>query len=293
MRHLKNITGLAFAMFLFASCSHLQSSNSSDGGGGHEIDLTIASDDMYAAPGTSEGFSTMLRSSSKGSVQIYPIDSPVETLRASEAHQQGFVTSPETSRISPLSFGAHPALDGDSVLTPPRGGFAKDPRVEVFPFDESSRELPSFPALKKYSAPENIEEPSLLKSLGTLKAPLSEGRPEILASVYFEHDSTSLEGVKRQKILNFVRDYLSSSDAMVHVEGHASVRSSIPNDIEKKVINLKVSMNRALSVSQALIEAGLPEERIETTAFGASRPASGVSLDEQEAASRRVDILGL
>ena len=49
-------------------------------------------------------------------------------------------------------------------------------------------------------------------------------------------------------------------------------------------------MDRALSVSRELIRGGVPAERIQTTAWGDTKPPVGGYSMDPEAASRRVEI---
>ena len=76
-------------------------------------------------------------------------------------------------------------------------------------------------------------------------------------------------------------------NAAVLVEGFASSQSTVDDPIMRKIVNLRISMERSLAVSKALIEKGIPADRITTIAYGEARPA------ETAAESRRVEIHGL
>ncbi len=83
----------------------------------------------------------------------------------------------------------------------------------------------------------------------------------------------------------------AKSGRMITIEGHASRRASTKDPVEARIINLKMSMQRALAVSQELIRKGIPAPSIKTTARGDNQPPQtleqGMSI---ESASRRVEI---
>ncbi len=139
-----------------------------------------------------------------------------------------------------------------------------DSSVTVYPFD--SGYAPGLPPM----APPSTARPDFA-------SPFAAGGP---ATVLFKHNSAGLSSEAKQTI----GQVAGSAAGSVKVEGHASTRSAATDPIERHMVNLKMSMDRALNVSRELIRKGVPAESIETTAFGDTRPAS------DEAASRRVEI---
>ncbi|MBU0859741.1 MAG: OmpA family protein, partial [Alphaproteobacteria bacterium] len=71
----------------------------------------------------------------------------------------------------------------------------------------------------------------------------------------------------------------------------ASSRAEVSDPVERRILNLKMSMDRAFRVSSDLIRSGVPATAIKTTVYGDTRPAGPMDSKDGEAASRRVDIL--
>ena len=67
-------------------------------------------------------------------------------------------------------------------------------------------------------------------------------------------------------------------------------RREVTQEAERKIINLKISMDRAFAVSRALIQRGIPAEAIKVVAWGDSRPPPLVNGKNTESAARRVEI---
>jgi outer membrane protein OmpA-like peptidoglycan-associated protein len=142
-----------------------------------------------------------------------------------------------------------------------------DSSVTVYPFESPAYVAPGLPPMMPPSAARR-----------DFASPFAAGGP---ATVLFKHNSSSLSSEAKQTI----GQVAGSASGPVKVEGHASTRSVATDPVDRHMVNLKMSMDRALNVSRELMRKGVPAESIETTAFGDTRPAPG-----GEAASRRVEI---
>jgi hypothetical protein len=103
--------------------------------------------------------------------------------------------------------------------------------------------------------------------------------------IYFGHGSSRLNEAGRQIV-----DHAARAGGPLTVDGHASQRAEVADPAERDIVNLEMSMKRAVKVSSDLIRSGVPVERIETRAFGDARPAAPIAGADEEAASRRVEI---
>lgn len=163
-----------------------------------------------------------------------------------------------------------------------------DPSVTVFPFSDdmytpgvrpdyhgyrSGEDMTPMPAGVVDSAP----IPSNLDSLA-----IYTDNPNI---IYFQHGSSALSATARQVIAS-----VAQHDGLITVEGHASQRAQVSDPKERGILNLKMSMKRAMSVTKALIEQGVPPTSIKTTAYGEARPAVPEVDRDAEAKNRRVEI---
>lgn len=79
-------------------------------------------------------------------------------------------------------------------------------------------------------------------------------------------------------------------DAYIVVYGHASHRTRTNDPIQRIIVNLEVSNDRAVNVSKALIDAGVPMDRISSAAMFDSRPVKKEKTRADEAANRRAEI---
>ena len=109
---------------------------------------------------------------------------------------------------------------------------------------------------------------------------------EDVSRIYFGHGSSNVNSTGKQ----VVEHVALTRPAAVVVDGHASARAEVDDPVQRDIVNLEMSMKRAVKVSSDLIRKGVPVERIETRAYGTARPAAPVSGIDQEAANRRVEI---
>ena len=107
--------------------------------------------------------------------------------------------------------------------------------------------------------------------------------------VYFAHNRTRL-GPDAQAAIAKIASAHNDNHLPIQVEGHASIQAKIADPVHRAIVNLKVAMDRALSVTNALIQAGVPAAAIQTIAFGDTRPSLAVDGKSEEAASRRVEV---
>lgn len=115
--------------------------------------------------------------------------------------------------------------------------------------------------------------------------PMFVGNPN---AVYFSHGSAALSAVARQAIASAA---LTLKDGRITVEGHASQRAAVADPVKRAEVNMRMSMKRAMAVTKALIQQGIPAEMIKTTALGDTRLAVPEIDAEAEAINRRVQIL--
>lgn len=175
-----------------------------------------------------------------------------------------------------------PYLPADHAGTP----YSGDSSVVVYPMDGGGADIIAPPGMMPpsdaqggYPSPfagqgEFMPGPQSMLSPSDLRS----GQP---ARVYFDHNSSAVNEAGRQVVGHVAQ----SASGPLAVEGHASARTEAKDPVARHMTNLKVSMDRALSVSRELMSKGVPAEMIKTSAFGDTRPA----LDG-EAASRRVEI---
>lgn len=127
----------------------------------------------------------------------------------------------------------------------------------------------------------NINNPNKVYETDLNKLKL--GIPVVLENVNFEFDSFMLLN-SSNGILNTLLNYLNNNpDIKIGIEGHT-------DDIGTDDYNIILSINRAKSVYNWLINKGIDSDRLSFTGFGKNRPLYNDSEENHRALNRRVEV---
>ncbi|WP_413815753.1 OmpA family protein [Hydrogenophaga sp.] len=135
-------------------------------------------------------------------------------------------------------------------------------------------------------------EKALAVPLASGRVTLNEGRIGISGSVLFALNSDELRPDGRELLRSLVpplRVYLAERDEMLMVSGFTDDRP-IQQGNRRFADNLELSAQRALTVTRALIEEGLPPAQVFSAAFGPEQPVASNDAEEGRALNRRVEI---
>jgi len=135
-------------------------------------------------------------------------------------------------------------------------------------------------------------EKALAIPLATGRITLNNGRIGISGRVLFSLNSDQLQPEGRQllnSLVNPLRAYLASRDELLMVSGFTDDRS-IRDGNSRFVDNWELSAQRALTVTRALIEDGMPSSMVFAAAFGAEQPVTPNSDEAARAQNRRVEM---
>jgi flagellar motor protein MotB len=133
-------------------------------------------------------------------------------------------------------------------------------------------------------------EKALAIPLATGRITLNNGRIGISGQVLFALNSDELQPEGRQLLKSLVtplRAYLAARNEMLMVSGFTDdkpVRGGPFAD------NWELSAQRALNVTRALIEEGMPSSMVFAAAFGAEQPVKPNTDDAARAQNRRVEM---
>ena len=125
-----------------------------------------------------------------------------------------------------------------------------------------------------------------------LAAPLADGRIGIRGSVLFALNSDALQPEGREVLDTLagpLGEYLRARDEILMVSGFTDDRG-IHGDNLHFADNWELSAQRALTVTRALIEAGIPSSSVFAAAFGAEQPVASNDDSEGRARNRRVEM---
>jgi outer membrane protein OmpA-like peptidoglycan-associated protein len=112
---------------------------------------------------------------------------------------------------------------------------------------------------------------------------LGRGKPVVLRNVNFEFNSFTLQA-RSELILKELLDYLNKNPELsIEISGHT-------DDVGSDDYNLNLSLNRAKSVYQWLINNGIAEERLTYNGYGKNKPLYLTTDEKLKALNRRVEV---
>jgi outer membrane protein OmpA-like peptidoglycan-associated protein len=123
--------------------------------------------------------------------------------------------------------------------------------------------------------------------------PLSQGSAyqDGVARIYFAHGAKGVSSAGKQVSAQIGQQCRSGGCGVVKVEGHASTRAVAKDEVQRRIINLKISMDRAMNVMRQLVRDGVPAGSIQVTAHGDRVPPVSIPGGDAEGAARRVEIM--
>lgn len=135
-------------------------------------------------------------------------------------------------------------------------------------------------------------EQALATPLAQGRVTLVNGRIGIRGNLLFALNSDQLQPEGRQLIQSLaapLAQYLQSRDELLMVSGFTDDQP-VHGDNRQFADNWELSAQRALTVTRALIAAGVPADAVFAAAFGAQQPVSANTDEAGRAKNRRVEI---
>lgn len=135
-------------------------------------------------------------------------------------------------------------------------------------------------------------EKALAIPLASGRITLSNGRIGISGRVLFSLNSDQLQPEGRQLLSTLVaplKSYLAARDEMLMVSGFTD-NKSIRGGNSQFEDNWELSAQRALTVTRALIDEGMPSSMVFAAAFGAEQPIAPNADESGRAQNRRVEM---
>jgi flagellar motor protein MotB len=135
-------------------------------------------------------------------------------------------------------------------------------------------------------------EQALAGPLAAGRVTLVNGRIGISGSVLFKLNSDQLQPEGREVLKSLAKPlsaYLQARDEILMVSGFADDRQ-VREGNRRFADNWELSAQRALTVTRALIDEGIPSSSVFAAAFGSEQPVSSNADDEGRARNRRVEI---
>lgn len=135
-------------------------------------------------------------------------------------------------------------------------------------------------------------EKALAIPLASGRVTLNNGRIGISGSVLFALNSDQLQPDGRKLLRSLVtplRAYLGARDELLMVSGFTDDRP-VQEGNRRFADNWELSAQRALTVTRALIDDGMPSSMVFAAAFGVEQPVASNASDKGRAQNRRVEM---
>ena len=136
-------------------------------------------------------------------------------------------------------------------------------------------------------------ERALAVPLAGGRVTIADGRIAISGSVLFAFNSADLQPEGQQVLRSLatpLATYLASRDEVLMVSGFTDDRQMREHRGAKFADNWELSAQRSLTVTRALIDAGIPSGAVFAAAFGAERPVASNDDAAGRALNRRVEM---
>jgi flagellar motor protein MotB len=135
-------------------------------------------------------------------------------------------------------------------------------------------------------------EQALAGPLAAGRVTLKDGRIGISGNVLFAVNSDQLQPEGRTLLKSLAAPlsaYLGARDEILMVSGFTDDQQ-VKGSNRRFADNLELSAQRALTVTRALIDAGVPPSSVFSAAFGSQQPVAPNATEENRAKNRRVEI---
>jgi len=135
-------------------------------------------------------------------------------------------------------------------------------------------------------------EKALAVPLASGRITVDNGRIGISGSVLFAVNSDQLRPEGRQLLKSLVhplRVYLGERNELLMVSGFTDDKP-VSEGNRRFADNLELSAQRALTVTRALVEEGMPSSQVFSAAFGPEQPVASNASEQGRALNRRVEM---
>lgn len=112
--------------------------------------------------------------------------------------------------------------------------------------------------------------------------PIKEGVTSVLENIFFDVDQFVLKEKSKTELQEVIKLLRENEQIKMEIEGHTDNTGSTSH-------NLELSTNRARSVYDFLVKAGVPKERLRYKGYGAGKPKVDNSTEEGRQQNRRIE----
>jgi len=249
--------------------------------------LNSEGDDSYFTIGGSGevGYFASDRAGGLGRMDLYSIAIPEEMRPQPTVIVSGTVTSAKDQKPIGAWVLVEDLNTGDLIATN-KSNSATGKYLAVLPtgktYSVSANKDGFFFYSQKFDVPAGTKYQEITKDV-ELK-PIEKGSKVTLNNVFFETGKAALSPESKlelQKVVDLLR---TNKTMVIEVGGHT-------DNVGRAETNMKLSHDRAFSVRQHLIGAGIPDNRVQAKGYGQTSPVASNDAPEGRAANRRTEII--
>lgn len=112
--------------------------------------------------------------------------------------------------------------------------------------------------------------------------PIKSGASSVLRNIFFDVDQYTLREKSKTELTEIVKFLRENAGVRVEIEGHTDNTGSLTH-------NMELSENRAKSVYDFLLKAGVGQERLSYRGYGPSRPKAPNDTEDNRQQNRRIE----
>jgi flagellar motor protein MotB len=122
-----------------------------------------------------------------------------------------------------------------------------------------------------------------------LEEPIEVGGTQLVAVIYFAHESSQLNEADRDVLRDVVALHRERG-GRIHLIGHSSTRADTEDLVAQRMISLDLSLKRANQVADGLMGLGAQQETLLVEAMADSELVATEATATEQAGNRRVEI---
>lgn len=217
--------------------------------------------------------------------QPVPPVAPVQSAPRSTLEVAALTSVGAEQEVLAQAFARALAESASTVTTTPAGTSFGAPSAE--PLTPAQTSVPDI-VRETYNEPLMVGSdvaPAATAASGSSLAPA----PSDPATVHFGNGSARLNG-KAKAVIRDVAGAFRARQGTVRVVGHASHRTRNLPIQQHKLVNFRISLDRATAVANELIRLGVDKNAIQISAVSDSQPVFHESMPKGEAGNRRAEI---
>lgn len=216
---------------------------------------------------------------------LYWFNLPTEIRPNPVSYVKGKVFDKETGKQVSASFELKNVANGQLVVASQSTGFSGEflvclPAGENYALSVNKTGYLFYSGNFNLHEEEGIEKPRMLN---IYLSPIKAGEKIVLENVFFETDSYQLLKESNVELDKLVTLLINNSTLKVEIGGHT-------DSVGSEAYNMDLSMNRAKSVVQYLLNYGVEADRLTYKGYGFSQPLADNATDAGRAKNRRTEI---